>query len=184
MNKNENLIGYSLALFSVAKEEDKVKEYFDDAKILLAIFSTPDYLSFSKLISLRNIPQAKKEEILTTTFKNLDKYFLNFLKLISSKNKFHHIRNIISLFVNYCSNYLKIKEGIVYSSSPLSPSNLKKIENKLSEQYDCNVSLKNLLDKELISGIKIFLDNTIIENSVISDLEQIKNALKGERKWD
>ncbi|MGL5732589.1 MAG: ATP synthase F1 subunit delta [Metamycoplasmataceae bacterium] len=184
MNKNENLIGYSLALFSIAKEENKVKEYFDDAKILLNLFSTPDYHEFAKIISLRNVPQTKKEEIINNTFKNLDKYFLNFLKLISSKNKFHHIRNIINLFVNYCGNYLKIKEGIVYSSSLLTPANLKRIENKLSEEYDCKISLKNLQDKELISGIKIFLDNTIIENSVISDLEQIRNLLKGERKWD
>ncbi|MGL5205823.1 MAG: F0F1 ATP synthase subunit delta [Metamycoplasmataceae bacterium] len=184
MNKNENLIGYSLALFSIAKDENKVKEYFDDAKILLNLFSTQDYHEFAKILSLRNIPQDKKEEIINTTFKNLDKYFLNFLKLISSKNKFQHIESIINLFVNYCGESLKIKEGIVYSSSPLTVTNIKKLENKLSDEYNCNVSLKNLLDKELVSGIKIFIDNTIIENSVISDLEQIKYLLKGERKWD
>ncbi|MGL5591002.1 MAG: F0F1 ATP synthase subunit delta [Metamycoplasmataceae bacterium] len=184
MNKNENLIGYSLALFSIAKDENKVKEYFEDARILLNLFSTPDYDEFAKIISLRNISQDKKEEIISQTFKNLDTYFLNFLKLISSKNKFHHIEKIIDLFVHYCSDYLRIKEGIVYSSSPLTSGNLKKIENKLSEEYNCKVSLKNLLDKELVSGIKIFLDNTIIENSVISDLEQIRHLLKRERKWD
>lgn len=184
MSKNENLIGYSLALFSIAKEENKVNEYFNDAKTLFNLFSNPDYDPFIHILTSRNIAQSKKEKIINETFKSLDKYFLNFLKLLVSKNRFHLIKNIINLFINYCCDYLKIKEGIVYSSTLLSSPNIKSIEQKLSNQLECKVSLKNLLDKELISGIKIFLDNTVIENSVISDLEQIRNVLKGTTKWD
>ncbi|MGL6125445.1 MAG: F0F1 ATP synthase subunit delta [Metamycoplasmataceae bacterium] len=184
MSRNENLIGYSLALFSIAKDENKVKEYLRDAKILYESFLTFDYHMFFNILSSKKISQAKKEKIIDTTFKKLDKYFLNFLKLLVLKNKFHLIKNIINLFINHCYDYLNIKEGIVYSSWPLSVLNLKEIEKKLSSQFNCKVSLKNLIDKELISGIKIIFDNTIIENSVISDLQQISKILRGERRWE
>ncbi len=180
MYKQENLIGYSLALFSIAKEENKVNKYLLDAKTLLSIFSDYRNSAFIDILSSNNLDTSKKDEIIDKTFKDLsNKHFLNFLKLLASKNKFQYINKIMNTFIKYCSENLKIKEGIIYSSSSLSEANVKAIEKKVSNKLNYKVSLKNLLDKELISGIKIIIENTIIENSIISDLDKIKQILKG-----
>ncbi len=180
MYKSENLTGYSLALFSIAKEENKVSKYLRDAKSLLFIFSNPNNASFIDILNSKKIEKLKKDKILDKTFKDLNnKQFLNFLKLLASINKFKFINSIMATFIKFCSEHLKIKEGIIYSSSPLKEIKIKAIEKKISNELNYKVSLKNLLDKELISGIKIIIENTIIENSVISDLDKIKQILKG-----
>lgn len=179
MLKSKNSIGYSLALFSIAKEENKVKEYFNDAKILLSLFSNPELSSFINIIDSQTINIKEKEKIIDLTFKSTEKNFLSFLKLLALKNHFKSIKNILSIFIKYCCENLKIKEGILYSSSLLSIAQVKKIEEKISLNEGYKVNLKNLLDKELISGIKIVIGNTIIENSLMLDLEEIKKILKG-----
>ncbi|MDK2819662.1 MAG: ATP synthase F1 subunit delta [Mycoplasmataceae bacterium] len=179
MYKDENSIGYSLALFSIAKDENKIEEYLDQAKTLSLIFLNEDNYDFIKILNASSIEASEKDKIISSTFNELSVNFLNFLKLLASKNKFKSINKILSIFIRYCYETLKIKEGIVYSSSLLSKQTIEKLENKISEEKKYEVNLKNLLDKELISGIKIVIGNSIIENSVISELEEIRKALRG-----
>lgn len=179
MLKNKNSLGYSLALFSIAKEENKVKEYLSDAKIVLELFRDPELSKLIDILNSKYISIKEKDKIIDSTFKNSEKEFMNFLKLLASKNNFKSINNILNIFVKYCFDNLNIKEGIIYSSSLISPTKKKKIEEKIWIEEGYKVSLKNLLDKELISGIRIIIENKIIENSVISELDEIKKTLKG-----
>ncbi len=184
MNKDKKIIGYSLALFSIAEEENKVNKYFQNAKTILEVFSDNSYLPLIDILNSKNLTTAQKDQIIDETFKNVEKYFSNFLKLIILKNKAKSIIHILEIFVKYCSENLGIKEGIIYSVSLLDISKIRKIEKKISLEQGVKISLNNLIDKELISGIKIVIDNNIIENSVISDLEEMKKMLKGVRKWE
>lgn len=179
MYKDENSIGYSLALFSIAKDENKVKEYLDEAKTLSSIFLNHDNYDFIKILNNSSLEVSEKDKIISSTFSELSVNFLNFLKLLASKNKFKSINKILFIFTRYCYENLKIKEGTVYSSSLLSKEVIDKLENKIFKETENKVNLINLLDKELISGIKIIIENTIIENSVISELEEIKKTLRG-----
>lgn len=73
---------------------------------------------------------------------------------------------------------LKIKQGIVYSTKLLKPAEIKKLEQKLSKEYQYEVSLVNLIDKELIGGFKIKIDSIVIEDSIKLELENMKKTLK------
>ena len=184
MNKEKIIIGYSLALFSIAEEENKVKEYFEDSKMIRDTFLNPDYLPLIDILNARSLSGDKKDEMIDETFKSIDKYFANFLKLLVSKKRIKSINNIMEVFIKHCCDKLKIQEGIVYSVDLLEKSQIKKIENKISLENGYTISLNNLIDKELISGIRIIIGNKIIENSIISDLEEMKKTLKGVKKWD
>ncbi len=181
MLKSKNSIGYSLALFSIAKDENKVKEYLNNAKDLLLLFANPELSPIINILDSTKLVRKDKDKIIDTAFKNFQKQFINFLKLLASKNIFNSIKNILNIFIKYCCDNLKIKEGIIYSSPLLTLAKIKQVEKKISLQEGYKVSLKNLLDKELISGIKIIIENKIIENSVISDLQEIKKILKGSK---
>jgi F-type H+-transporting ATPase subunit delta len=184
MNKEEKVIGYSLALFSIAEEENKVNEYFIDAKMILETFSNPDYLPLIDILNSRGLTLDKKEKIINEVFVNVEQYISNFMKLLVFRSKIKLITNIMRVFIKHCCEFLKIKEGTVYSATVLEKAEIKKIEKKISLEQDCKVSLVNLIDKELISGIRIVIGNNIIENSIISDLEEMKKMLKGVKKWD
>ena len=184
MNKEKKIIGYSLALFSIAEEENKINEYFQNAKTILEALSDTSCLPLINILNSKNLTTIQKEKIIDETFKNVEKYFSNFLKLIILKNRVKSIINILQIFVKYCCESLGIKEGIIYSVSLLDVAKIREIEKKISLEQGSKISLNNLIDKELISGIKIVIDNNIIENSVISDLEEMKKMLKEVRKWD
>ena len=59
----------------------------------------------------------------------------------------------------------------------LTPVKLKKIEEKISQELNKKITLKNLIDKELIGGFKVVVGSIVIEDSVKSELKAIKNSL-------
>ena len=54
---------------------------------------------------------------------------------------------------------------------------LQKIEEKVSKELDKKITLKNLIDKELIGGFKIVVGSIVIEDSVKSELKAMKDSL-------
>ncbi|MGL4343008.1 MAG: F0F1 ATP synthase subunit delta [Metamycoplasmataceae bacterium] len=177
MHSSEKSTGYAMALFSLAKEENKMELFFNEISIISDAISHNNELL--NILSSLKINFKEKEKIIKTIFKDTNFLIINFLLIICEKKLIFKLDNILNLFLKYSSDTLNIKNGIIFSSSMLSSQRIRKLENNLSLKMNSKIKLKNIIDKELISGIKIKIENTIIENSIRSELEQIKQELKG-----
>lgn len=176
MFKNETRIGYSLALFEIAKEEKKIKEFYSQSNLLISILESNK--EFEALLDSFSLTDQEKIDIISKTFKGIDISFINSMSMLAIKNKFRHFREILSDLIKYLEDVLKIKQGIIYSTFALDSKKITQMENKVSKHLNCQVKLKNLIDKELIAGFKIIVDSIVIEDSIKSDLNLLKNDLK------
>ena len=169
--------GYALALFSIAIEEGKLVKYKKDAiDVIKSIKSNKKYLS---LLMLKSLNLQKKEELINEAFIKINNNLKNLLLVLIFRNKIKFINKILTKFISLINNEIKIKEGIVYSVIKLSPKQIEEIEMKISKKIAVKVELRNLIDKSLISGIKVEIGDEIIEDSILSRLEQIKHKLLG-----
>lgn len=174
MIKNEVKIGYALALLDIAKEEKITKKiYLQINQIIESLEENEEFV----LLLDSNIQQSEKEKLIKNVFKNIHWSLINVAMILMTKNNFKYFKDILNKLNKYLQDILKIEQGIIYSTEKLTSVKLKKIEEKVSKELDKKITLKNLIDKELIGGFKIVVGSIVIEDSVKSELRAMKDSL-------
>lgn len=174
---NEEIyVNYAAALFSLSKDENKVSTYLKEVKQVEDVFSkNPEFLEY---FSSHKISRKDVNKILETAFKDLESpSLLPFLKLLATKHLISSIHEIFREYRTLANEYLGIKEGLLYSTSPLKGDEIAKIEKALESKLNCQVHLINKIDKNLIGGIKIVLDGKIYDGSIQNKIDSLRHKL-------
>ena len=165
---------YALALFEIAKEENKVKSYKDELNSFYGLLDK-DVLSFLGHFS---IPTEAKKNFLEKGFKGkMDQTIYNFICLLLDKNRFNDIKNIVREFNEEANQYLNIEEGIIYSAAKLTSEEVKQIAQKVSKMIGKETLLTQRLDESLVGGFKVCVADKVIDNSLKNKLESLKTEL-------
>ncbi|MBN3534531.1 F0F1 ATP synthase subunit delta [Mycoplasma procyoni] len=181
MISNDNHLNYSRALFDIALEENKLDKYYKQSLEVLDIFKNQqELIDFLRSFS---IEQESKEEVITNVFLNelkFEEFLVNFLKLITKKHRILQINEIILDFEKIVLKHKNIAKGVVYSTKKVSKEKMAQIIEFVSKKLNQEVILENIIDQSLIAGIKIVIGDKIFENTIVSQLQQIKeHILKG-----
>lgn len=174
---NDYITGYSLALYDLALEESNLDSTKQDAEnIIEALESNREVYS---LMSSQEVTLGEKYGVVDSL--NISQIFKNFMKLLVKKNRFNKTIFILKKLIKFINKELDIIEGIVYTNYELSKDKLKQIETKVSKDLNVSVSLINKIDQTIKAGFIIKVDDIIIEDTIESRLNQIKQELlKGE----
>ena len=98
------------------------------------------------------------------------------LYVLIDKNRIENYDDIFKEFIHLCNEELNIKEGIIETPRPLNKDLIKKLEDTLSKDGK-KVELYEKIDKSLISGFKITIDNHVIDNSLKNKINDLENTL-------
>lgn len=174
----DHINGYSLALFSLAKEEKKLKQYKEQAtQIVEALAEAEEY---EKILSSNSIDANTKEKMIKQAFsKGLNKNLLNFLLVLVDRNKFRVAKPALTKLVKFINEDQNINEGVVFTAVKLTPQELKDIQKRTEKVLGMKITLINKIDVELISGFRVQVGDEVIEDTVSSRLEDIRNQLLG-----
>jgi F-type H+-transporting ATPase subunit delta len=66
----------------------------------------------------------------------------------------------------------------VYSSYPLTKTQLENLSNSLSKHYQKRINIIENVDSSLVGGIKIVVDNEIIDATILNKLEKVIDSIK------
>ncbi len=172
---------YATALFELAVQESAVPLYQKQIKELIEIFSGNE--SLQSFFDAVQISPTEKKDLLTKAFKGkIEPLLFNFLNLLVDKKRINHAVEIMKEFNSMCNRELNIQEGFVYSARSLSDEQIRQLEATLSQKNNMNVELHNLIDERLISGIKVVINNQIIDLSMKNRIESMKNELLKESR--
>ena len=115
---------YALAVFSLASEKNKIKEFATDLKAF--VDSQTDEIN--KFFRHPKISKLQKKETIDKTIK--DQLLSDFLKVLIDNNRFDLTESIYYAYKDLLNNMNKIMEVTVFSNKKLSKSNVEKIKNK------------------------------------------------------
>lgn len=180
MPSENELAPYAIALLSVAKEEGKVPIYLEEVRKAAKLFaSSPTLL---KALGSYAFPYERKEALLESFFIDSEALaFLPFLKVLVKRHIISSFANFARLFETLANETLGIKQGIVYSSRPLSETEVETVENAIGDKAGCRVFLENRIDQNLIGGVKVAIDGRIYDGSLEGKIERLRHTLlKGE----
>lgn len=168
---------YGEALFSLAAEENKLDFLYKEAEEFLAVYRENEELK--KFLLHPEITREEKVQALENVFKGrLDDSIVGFLTIIVEKSHCREIESIFSYFLLKVMEYKKI--GVVYVTSAveLTPEQKAKVEQRLLQvtQY-VELKLNFEVEEALIGGMIIRIGDRVVDNSIRTQLENMKKEL-------
>lgn len=169
---------YGDSLFSVALEQKKIDEIYDEVLNVNAVFADNDELTV-----LLNHPRINKDEkikVVENIFeKFVSKEVLGFLVTVITKDRLNEISDIFQYFIEKVKEYKRI--GTAYVSTPmeLSDAMKEKVHNKLIETTDYEeVDIIYTVDPSLIGGMVIRIGDRIVDSSIKNKLQMLTRELQ------
>ncbi|MDR3214976.1 MAG: ATP synthase F1 subunit delta [Bacilli bacterium] len=167
---------YAKALFSLALENKKDHEIFEETKIIAECIIKNE--GIIKIFSNKEISINQKKEIVTEIFGDkLNKETYNFLKLLVDKRRMNYVVDMCYEFQKMYYEYHNIKEAKVYSTHQITTKQLDDIKIVLENKYQSKFVVENFIDESLIGGIKIVINDLVIDGSIINKLSRLKSSI-------
>jgi len=166
---------YGMALFSIAREKNNIKELQEEAKIVRKILKeNEEYIS---ILNSAFLPMENRINLLDESFSTINVDLLSLLKVAVNNGRSNQLIDILLAFNSYCNDYLNVDEGLLFSAKEIDEKTIKEIENKISEIENRHVELILKIDPSLIGGVKVVINGHIYDGSIKHTLEKMKNQL-------
>lgn len=167
---------YASALFELSQEKDEVDIYLNDIENIRQVLADNEEL----LLLLKNSQLSKhdKKDLLEPIFKPyIDASTYNFIQLLVDKGRINDLYGICEEYKKIYQKAFNIQSGTVYSTVLLDQEALETIAAKMSKKLNSKVILDNIIDESLIAGIKIVINDLIIDGSYATQIENMKKSI-------
>lgn len=137
--------------------------------------------SFRRLLCSRSISILEKQKALESVYAKRIKtpHLLAFLKVLVSHHRINRLHDVLSSYRSLIHEDLGIKEGIVYSATKLSASQIASINDAIATRLGSKVSLSNVVDHRLLGGVKVAIDGKVFDSSLLAKLGDLQRKLQG-----
>ena len=168
---------YGGALFEVAKERGKIVEIGDEIKEIRKIFTENPL--FKRLFMVPTISALHKRDAAKEVFEGrISKELLNFIYILIDKNRIHSWDSICNYYDRLIWENDGLTKGVVYSATQIDKDKIPALEEKTGEAIDKKVKLENRVDKSLLGGLRIYIDGKLIDASIKTRLEKMKQRIR------
>ncbi len=176
MVKVKSAKAYGASLLSLAGEERVEEQILNELNSILVLFRThPDYV---KILDSLQIAHGELMEILNEDFfGKVHRYTLNFLKLLSEKHMLHYLDECLNEYERLYNMENNIQVVNVTTAKPLKKEILSQLIQKMEKKTGGKIILKEHIDESCIGGIIIETDESRIDASIKSGLENMKQSL-------
>ena len=160
----------------IAKEKDMVDTYSDILKQIAALVDeNPDYTEF---LSSPALPLSERLSAIDEAFGLYPEEIASFLKLLCENGHIKEIKECIEEFIDLENMLEKSVAADVYSSVELSDEQKEKLTQKLETKFGKKVLATFEVDKSLIGGIKIVMEDEVLDGSIEKRLKDLKEVIK------
>jgi len=171
---------YANALMQLASEKNLFQQISADMELVFnTIHSSRE---FKRMLASPVVKQDDKEQILLRVFENrINHDSLNFLQFIVRKKREALMFNIVRQFLALRDQKLGIVNAEVVSNPELSDDQKNKLTKKLEDFTGRKVRLNTGLNRNLLGGFIVKIEDTVINASLDHQLELLKKQfMKGD----
>jgi len=167
---------YALALFETGLELNKIEEFKGEMSFISQVLKKEDRLE--NILSHPKVTKNEKKDLLNSLFKEkVSQEILNFLYIVVDKRREKYIEEINNYYHHLYNEEKNIIEATAITAVPMDGKAEEKLKIILSNKLGKNVELKNLVDKDLIGGVMLKVENRIMDGTVRGQLESMEKNL-------
>ncbi len=161
---------YAQSLFNIAKQDDNLENF--------VLYLNQTQANLDEIRTLLNNPQIDKNK-LTTILKEFgfDNKFNNFLIILNEQKDLDKIASISDHFKNLVDKETNTLEVELVSATKLTEAQKQEIIKNLKNKFNKNIQLKEFVNKNLIAGIIIKIDDQLFDASIKSKLNELQHKL-------
>lgn len=167
---------YAKALLELAKERNEVEPVLEDINFIDNTLK--DSRELTLFLRSPVINYDDKQAVLEKLFSDhMQEVTALFLKLLVRKNRINILAQITEAFIDSYNTYagiIKIKALAAYKLSTQQRTELQqKLEEKTGQKVDLNVEI----DKSLMGGMSVRIEDTVIDGTVKNQLQELEEQL-------
>lgn len=167
---------YGMALFEIAKSENKIDIFLQELGDVSNIFNSN--MELRGFLIHPSIPDGDKKKVIKEILRGrVDSEIIRFVTTLLEHDRMEQIRRVY-----YDYKYLVYKERgmkIAYATTAVEMTNeeVDAIRKKLSKKYNREIEVQNIIDTKVIGGVYLRLGDKVIDGTIRGKLEDLKRML-------
>lgn len=168
---------YAEALFQLGEEENSTDVLFKELEKVVDMM-TKVSKDFYKVLKSPLVSKSEKKNLVEIIFsKEVSSNIKNFLKVLVDKDRISYLEDIELAYKELLNKKNNVIDGVAISAIPMSETYIKELEVKLSNKYNKNVTIENVVDKTILGGVLVRIGNEQIDGTVKTRLDKMKEKL-------
>jgi len=177
MNDGKISVRYSRALFESALDKKLLDKVYDDMIFLSGICDLPEMKEF--LNSPIIVPSKKIEIFRNITADNIQELTMSFIELVVINERESFLPAMTRVFRQETKKYRGITESVLITAVSVDEKIKKQVSDLIAGLFKTKVDLTGTIDKEIIGGFILRIEDNYIDASVRTKLRRIEKELKG-----
>ena len=166
---------YAKALLDLSKENNiDINQIVSELQLVNSYFEE-EFISF---LNNPKISKDNKKEVFNKAFNNLNKNVFAVLMVLIDNNKIVYLSEVINELLNLIDEVNNVVTVEVISISKLSEIEKLSITNYIIKKLNKKITLKEVIDEKLVGGLVIKYEGKIIDGSLFTKQESLKEYLK------
>ena len=176
MNQNKKIDKSAKVLFSVFKEYN-INQLGSEMLATLSNISTTSQ-KFKQFLSTKRIELKIKKEILSNIFSDiLNQSQLDLIFCLLDNIDFNHLKLIDRKYQKLMQDSTGCVNVTAVTVNQLNESELSNLKSSIKLKTNSDISINNVTDKTILGGIKLKVGNTLIDGSISTKLEKLKQSM-------
>jgi F-type H+-transporting ATPase subunit delta len=172
---NNNPSKYAKVLFDSCSKSELLSSIQNELSHIEYLFTkTP---VFRLVLITKRINNENKVKIISNALKDFNPITIEFLSTIINNNQSNELSIIIHRFNRLVNMQTDIKSIDIITAQQMDQSYLQSVVLKISSNIKTNPNINNIVDENIIGGMKLRIGNKIFDNSVNYQLNQLKKTL-------
>lgn len=167
-------IRYAEALFDLARKEGALDDVRRDVERLEGELASP---SVSNFFFDARVSSATRREKIQQLLKGMHRLTRDFVALLFDKRREEVLRGLGRAFHRRALAERGEAEGVVESARRLGPGELAELGVALSARLGKKVTLENHVRPELVGGVRVIVENRMLDYSFAGRLEALKKRM-------
>ena len=170
---------YAKALFVVGTEENALDDYADSLKAFAELYATTPEVKDG--LTNRLYPADVRTKVMAEVVKaaGMSEIMSNFLNLLAEKDRASVLPEIAETFQAMVDDVRNVCQGTVVSATELPTALQDKTKETLEKITGKQIVLTTEIDPSIIGGIIAKVGDLVLDGSIKTQLEGLKESIKG-----
>jgi F-type H+-transporting ATPase subunit delta len=177
MRKHPVAFRYASAVFEYAQERNVLDQTAEELEVIAKVLE--DTNLYEELFRHPKISTEEKKRVLTESFTGkVSESSLNLLLLLADKNRLDIFGDIAGEFKALAYEAKGVAEATVYSAKPLTGDEETAVAEVFTRKSGKQqLLINNVVDKEIIGGLKVRIGDRVYDGSVAKRLERFQQRM-------
>ncbi|MCP4310375.1 MAG: ATP synthase F1 subunit delta [Bacteroidetes bacterium] len=175
MNESQISVRYAKALFQSASEKQILEQVNSDMELLS---ETCKQEELQYMLVVPTLQPGQKVVLMEKLFKShVNDASMSLISLVIKNKRDVYLPGIARNFRDLYRKAMKISSATLLTAEPVEDAALKSIKEMLAKAYDAKVELSTEVDKEVIGGFVLTIEDMQYDASVSTSLRKFRKQL-------